>query len=433
MSNIIIRNADILPMTGEREVINNGEIAISANKILSVGEAGSAPENFQPDKEIDASGMVAMPGLINCHTHAAMTLLRGYADDLPLMEWLNDKIWPIEGKMQPEDIYYGSLLACLEMIKSGTTTFADMYSEMDRVADAAGESGMRAVLCRGLIGIAPNGDEALADGIEFARAYNGVANGRITTMMGPHAPYTCPPEYLEKVMAAADELDIGIHIHLAETLTELEDIKKQHGKTPIQLMDSLGMFKYFTLAAHCVHVDDEDIKILADNNVGVVHNPESNMKLASGISPVNKMLKAGVKVGLGTDGASSNNNLNMMEEMRSAALLQKVSNMDPTVMPAYQTLEMATVGGAKALGMEQEIGMLKQGLKADIILVDFNAPHLHPRHDNFAHMVYSAHSADVNTVIINGELVMQNRQVLTLDEEKILAEVEKCTKELLSR
>ncbi|WP_031515334.1 amidohydrolase [Desulfofalx alkaliphila] len=432
MSNIIIRNADIVTMDKESGIISKGEIHISDGTIQWLGQGSLAPEDFSADIEIDGSDMVAMPGFINCHTHAAMTLLRGYADDLELMEWLNEKIWPLEAKLTGEDIYYGSLLACIEMIKSGTTTFADMYFFMDQVAKATGESGMRAVLSRGLIGIAPHGMQALEENKEFIKQYHLSSAGRITAMFGAHAPYTCPPEYLEKVMEAADELKVGIHIHLAETLTEHRDILKQYGKTPIQHVDSLGLFNYHTIGAHCVHVDDTDIKILADKNVGVAHNPESNMKLASGIAPVNKMIQAGVTVGLGTDGASSNNNLDMLEEMRSATLLQKVSTMDPTVLPAYDALEMATAKGAKVLGLEEQVGRLKPGMRADLILVDFNKPHLYPRHDVYAHLVYAAQSSDVDTVIIDGQLVMQNRKVLTVDEEEVLRKVKECTERLIS-
>lgn len=426
MAKIIIRGADILPMTDGQRVIKNGELAIEGNKILTVGEQGSLPPDFVADMEIDGSNMVAMPGFVNCHTHAAMTLLRGYADDLPLMEWLNEKIWPLEAKLQAEHIYYGTLLACIEMIKSGTTTFADMYFFMDQAARAVEQSGMRAVLARGLIGTAPHGLQALEENKELIRQYQGAANGRITTMLGPHAPYTCPPDYLEKVMAAAEELGVGLHIHVAETATEYADIVNQYGKSPVAHLESLGLFKYPTLAAHCVHLDNSDIEILAKNGVSVAHNPESNMKLASGIAPVPRMLQAGVNLALGTDGASSNNNLDMLEEMRSAALLHKVSSMDPTVMPADTALKMATVNGAKALGLEQQIGQLKPGMKADVILVDFHAAHLYPKHDIYAHMVYAAHSADVHTVIIDGELVMQGRKILTLNEEEVLHKVAEC-------
>lgn len=432
MAKIIIRGADILPMTGKQRVINTGEIAIEGNKILAVGEQGSIPADFTADIEIDAGNMVAMPGFVNCHTHGAMTLLRGYADDLPLMKWLNEKIWPFEDKLQAEDIYYGTLLACLEMIKSGTTTFADMYFFMDQAAKAVEQSGMRAVLSRGLIGVAPHGMQALEENKNFVRQYQGAANGRITTMFGPHAPYTCPPEYLQRVMAAAEEFGVGLHIHLAETATEYADMVNQYGNSPIAHVESLGLFKYPTLAAHCVHLDQTDIEILARNGVSVAHNPESNMKLASGIAPIPKMLQAGVNVALGTDGASSNNNLDMLEEMRSAALLHKVSSMDPTVMPAETALEMATVNGAKALGLDQQIGQLKPGMAADIILVNFDAPHLYPKHDIYAHLVYAAHSADVDTVIIDGELVMQGRKILTLNEAEILDKVMECTARLLS-
>lgn len=431
MANIIIRNADIITMTGKRDIITNGEIAIGGNKILSVGLPGAVPVDFKADLEIDAAGMVAMPGLINCHTHAAMTLFRGYADDLPLMQWLNTKIWPLEAKLQAEDVYAASLLACLEMIKSGTTTFADMYFFMDQVAQAVDESGMRAVLARGLIGVAAHSLQSLAENKTFVGNYHGAAGGRITTMLGPHAPYTCPPDYLKKVMQAAGALEVGIHIHLAETLTEHRDMLQQYRKTPIQHLHNLGLFEYHVLAAHCVHVDDADIAILAKHNVGVAHNPESNMKLASGIAPVPKMLAAGINVGLGTDGAASNNNLHLLEEMHTAALLHKISGMDPTVMPAYDLLEMATVAGAKVLGLQNQTGQLKPGLKADIILVNFNAPHLYPRHDRYAHLVYAANSADVHTVIIDGQLVMQNRQVFTLNEDEILNQVEQRAKQLL--
>lgn len=432
---ILIKDAQIIPMTKmynrERDQSDNylqGSIAIYHGKISGVG---NIPEDGDFDKVIDASGCVVLPGLINTHTHGAMTLFRSYADDLPLMEWLNTKIWPIEAVMTVPDIYWGTMLSILEMIKSGTTTFADMYSYMDEVAKAVEESGIRAVLSRGVIGIAPNGQKALLESVDFIKNWQGKAEGRITTMLGPHAPYTCPPDYLEKVMDYADQLKVGIHIHLSETLSEVSDIKKAYGKRPVELMHEIGLFDRHVLGAHLVHINESEIEILAEKNVGVAHNPQSNMKLASGIAPVTKMLEKGIPVALGTDGASSNNNLDMMEEIRSASLLQKVATMDPTSIPAYQAIEMATLNGAKALRMEKEIGQIAVGKKADLILVDFNRPHLYPRHDPAAHLVYAAQAADVKTVIIDGKVIMENRQVLTMDEERILYEAEKCAQNLV--
>ncbi|MBZ4687137.1 MAG: 5-methylthioadenosine/S-adenosylhomocysteine deaminase [Clostridia bacterium] len=433
-NNLLIKNCLIVPMTQSPENSGDyffkGEIAIEGCKIREVGERISL-ESWKPDKIIDAEGMIALPGFINCHTHAAMTLLRSYADDLPLMQWLQEKIWPLESKLQAEDVYWGTMLCILEMIKSGTTTFADMYFFMDEVAQAVEESGIRASLSRGLIAF-NNGEKSLEEACKFVEKWHGKAEGRITTMLGPHAPYTCPPDFLKKVVKSAEKLDVGIHIHVAETLQEIEEIRKNYGKTPVEYLDELGVFELPALAAHCVHLNNKDIEILSRKSVGVVHNPESNMKLASGIAPIPQLLKSGVTVALGTDGASSNNNLDMMEEMRSAALLHKVNSQDPTVLKSYEALSMATRNGAKVLGMEDEVGQLKAGMKADIILLDFNKPHLKPLHDINAHMVYSASSADVDTVIVNGKILMEKRKILTIDEERIYSEVEKSVKRLTS-
>ena len=426
---LAIRDVDILTMADE-EIIKNGEIGIVDDEIKFIGHK-VIPSDARIKNEINGSKMVAMPGLINCHTHAAMTLFRGYADDLPLMEWLNEKIWPLEARLKAEDVYYGTLLACVEMIKSGTTTFADMYFFMDEAAKAVEKSGMRAVLSRGLIGVAPNAKEALEESKEFVQRYNGAADGRIIAMLGPHAPYTCPPEFLKEVIEVAGILDIGIHIHVAETLSEHEEIMKKYGKTPVQHLNSLGLFEVKTIAAHCVHLSDEDIAVLAEKKVGVAHNPKSNMKLASGIAPVDKMIKSGVDVGLGTDGAASNNSLSMIEEMRFAALLQKVAAMDPTAVPAYAALKMATVDAAKALGISDKVGKLAKGFKADIILIDFDKPHLYPHHDICAHIVYTVSSADVDTVIIDGKVIMKNRKLLTLDEKLVADKLEYSAKQLV--
>lgn len=428
---ILIENAAILPMTGENSLIQKGYLIINNDIIEHIGAGAAPPGSYR--RVIDGSGQAVLPGLINTHTHAAMTLLRGYADDLPLMEWLSTKIWPLEAKLNGEDIYWGTMLAIAEMIKSGTTTFNDMYFFMDQAARAVEESGMRALLSRGMIGVSPESQIALDDSRKLVEQWHGAARGRIRFALGPHAPYTCPPEYLQKVAALADELEVGIHIHIAETRQEVEDIVKQYGMSPVRLMLANGVFKHPTLAAHCVHLNEDDIAILKDYQVGVAHNPESNMKLASGIAPVPAMLKAGIAVGLGTDGASSNNNLDMIQEMRSCALLHKVNSMDPTVLPAYQALEMATALGAKALGWDDEIGMLKPGYKADLILIDLNAAHMIPHYDIVANIVYSAQAADVDTVIIDGQIVMENRRITQFDEQEVLAKCQALARDLIAR
>lgn len=430
MDKILIRGATVNPMTGPDNIIEKGEIAIEAGKIKAIGPVGTVEKDWLADKVIDAGGMVAIPGFINCHTHAAMTLLRSYADDLPLMQWLSERIWPLEERLTGEDVYWGTMLCVLEMIKSGTTTFADMYFFMNDVAKAVQQSGIRAALSRGMIGVAPTAQLALDESEAFIQEWQGAADGRISTMLGPHAPYTCPPAYMEKVMALAEKYNVGIHIHLAETLQEVNDSLKEYGLSPIAHLKSIGLLDFPVLGAHCVHVSPEDMKIIKAKDVRVAHNPESNMKLASGIAPVPQMLSDGIVVGLGTDGAASNNNLDMLEEMRSAALLHKVTTMDARTIPSYQALEMATVNGARVLRLENEIGMLKPGFKADVILLDFEQPHLYPKHSISAHTVYAAQSSDIKTVIINGQLVMENRKVLTLDEAEILHRVQECALKL---
>lgn len=426
---LLIQGCAVLPMTGREEFIPQGYIAIEDGIIFGVGpledlKSGQAlPPNWEPERLLDGSGMVALPGLINAHTHAAMTLFRGYADDMELMPWLQEKIWPAEGRLQAEDVYWGTLLAIIEMLKSGTTCFADMYFFMEEVAKAVEVSGIRAALSRGLIGVSGEGDRVLDEASAFFQEWNGKAGGRITVWMGPHAPYTCPPAFLERVIKRADDLKAGIHIHLAETKSEVEDIRLNYGETPVKLMEKIGLFECPVLAAHCVHLSHEEIEILTQRQVGIAHNPESNMKLASGVAPIPALLAKGAVVGLGTDGAASNNNLDLLGEMRTAALLHKVTTGNPTVLPAYQVLEMATCGGARALGLEGEVGRLLPGRRADLILIDMEQPHLCPRHNIAAHLVYSAHATDVHAVIIDGRIVVEGGRILTIDEEEVMREV----------
>ncbi len=431
MSDLLIKCMAVLTMDDDKDVIKDGEIAVRGNKILHVGPAGTTPPGFKPDRVLECPRMVAMPGFVNCHTHAAMTLFRGCADDMPLMKWLNEKIWPLEAHLTPEHIYNGTMLSCAEMIRGGTTTFADMYFSMDKVARAAERSGMRAVLSRGMIGFGSGAEAAMEESIAFIEQWQGGAGGRITTMFGPHAPYTCPPEYLKRVIEQAGKMNVGIHIHLAETKDEIDEIIGKYGCSPVVLMEKTGLFEVPVLAAHCVHLDDQDIEILARYRVGVAHNPQSNMKLASGVAPVARMLEKGVPVGLGTDGAASNNNLDMLEEMRVAALLQKVHAGSATVLPAREALRMATSTGAEILGLGDRVGRIRPGMLADIILLDFHKPHLFPLHDIYAHVVYAAISSDVHTVIIDGKIVMENRRVLTMDEEAVMKEAQESAQSLL--
>ena len=430
---ILIKGVTVIPVTGPADVIRDGAVAVDGGEIVYVGPSAQIPGGFEADKVIGGPEMVALPGLINAHTHAAMTLFRSYADDLPLMKWLQEAIWPLEAKLKAEDVYWGTLLACSEMLLGGTTAFADMYFFMDQVAEAVAQSGIRASLSRGLIGVARGAGKALKESREFVLNWHGKANRRITCMLGPHAPYTCPPDYLKKVIELAEELGVGVHIHLAETRQEIEDIQKQYGCSPVALVAKTGLLDLPVLAAHCVHLSPEDIAILAEKGTAVVHNPESNMKLASGIAPVTKLLKAGVTVGLGTDGAASNNNLDMLEEMRSAALLQKVANEDPEALPAYTTLEMATIGGARALGLGDKIGTLEAGKRADIILLNLRKPHLYPPHDVVAHVVYAARAGDVDTVIVDGEVVVEAGRLLTVDLDAVLDSARRCALRLVGR
>jgi len=421
MSKVLIR-AMVLPMTGPDIFYPQGEIALEDDRILSVGNLGSAPSEFAPDRVLDLPNDVVMPGLINIHTHAAMTLLRSYADDLPLMPWLNEKVWPFEEKLTAEDIYWGTALALCEMIRSGTTTMLDMYASMDQVAEAVLTAGTRAVLSRGLIGNAPNGERAFQENIDLVQRYHGAGKGRVNIMFGPHAPYTCSGEYLQKVKAEADRLGVGIHIHVAETRDEINMLREQYGKTPVQWLNELGFFGGHVVAAHCVHLTPEDIKILALKHVCVAHNPESNMKLNSGTAPIPELQAQGVVVGLGTDGASSNNNLDLFGEMRSAAFQQKL-RVDSTVLPAYEVLKMATINGAQTLGLE-DVGRLAPGFKADLITIDLDQPHFYPRFSVPAHLVYAAHAGDVRTVMVDGKLIMEERKILTMDVSKVCKEVE---------
>ncbi|MEM3420989.1 MAG: amidohydrolase family protein [Candidatus Hadarchaeum sp.] len=431
MVDILVRGGLLVTMNYNRQIVKQGSVAIESGRIVAVGEEIKE----KADQVIDARGKAVLPGLINGHTHLAMTLLRGFADDMPLDKWLFDKIWPMEKRMEPRDCHVGALLGSLEMIKSGTTCFADNYFHMDQVARAVMKAGLRGVLSYGMIdrGDQQKMKEEIRIGRNFVRAFHGKARGRILAMFGPHAPYTCSTECLQKVKELAKEFGVGIHIHLAESSEEVKQTTEKYGKRPVEYLNSIGFLGPEVLAAHCIWVTDKEIKLLKDNGVKPVHNPTSNMKMGSGIAPVPEMLASGIPVALGTDGAASNNSLDMFKEMKLASLLAKARRLDPTVLPAMKALEMATINGAAALGLQAELGSLEVGKKADLIIVDLRKPHLSPMHDIVSHLVYSASGSDVDTVIVDGKILMEKGEVLTLDEEKVLELAQRTSDDLVSR
>lgn len=421
---LLIVDVTAITMDARGSVCPDAAIAVQGGEIAYVGPARELPADLAGLPVYHGKGRVAIPGLVNAHTHAAMTLLRGYADDLALQEWLTTMIFPAEAKLTAEDVYWGTLLACAEMIRSGTTCFADMYFFMDAAAEAVDASGIRASLS---VGMTSFGDAAqkLSDALDFCRRWNGAAGGRITTMLAPHAPYTCSPEFIGDVIAEARRAELCLHTHLSETVREVQQAQAEWGKSPIQHFESLGVFELPVLAAHCVVVDAQDIEIMAKHDVRVAHNPGSNMKLASGVAPVPTMLSRGVVVGLGTDGAASNNNLDMIEEMRFAGLLHKVHAGDPTALPAGECLRMATMGSARCLRLESAIGSLEPGKKADIVLLDLDMPNMEPALPErlVSHLVYSACGLNVSTVLVDGRILLDDGCLVTIDAEKVAREI----------
>jgi 5-methylthioadenosine/S-adenosylhomocysteine deaminase len=397
-----------------------GDILIDGDSIAAIH-----PQiTVEVDEVIHGNGMVAMPGLINAHQHTPMSLLRGFSDDLKLMDWLEKKMLPAEARMTPEDIYWGSKLAMAEMIKSGTTAFADMYIHMNEIALAVEQVGMRASLTRGLVFLQDDSGRRLQEAIDLINRWSGKAEGRITTMLGPHAPYTCPPEPLKEIITLAVKQNIPIHIHLAETKEEVVQMREKYKQTPTEYLYNLGLFEQVhVLLAHGVHLNHRDIGLLKGIRGGVAHNPVSNLKLGCGIAPIIDMIHQGITVGLGTDGAGSAATLDMFEEIKAAAWLQKLDYGDPTVLPANQVLRMATIESAKLLKIDTEVGTLEAGKKADIILIDMNKPHLLPLHNVESALAYCVNGADVDTTIVNGKVLMRHRKLLTLDEEELFKQV----------
>lgn len=417
MSTILLKNIMAFMVDG---TVKETSILIENDRIKSI----NAPSDTKADEIIDGHNKLVTPGFVNTHTHASMTLLRSYADDMVLMDWLEKKIWPIEAKMSKDDIYWGAMLAIAEMIKSGTTSFVDMYGDMEKVAEACINTKMRAVLSRGMIGVAPNGEQALQENVELFNDFNGAENGRLTVMFAPHAPYTCPPDFLRKVVEKARPLKAKVHIHMSETKGEVDNCLKDYGKTPFEIMEETGILDCGVLAAHCVHLTDGDIELIKKYNVSVAHNPGSNMKLASGVAPVLRLLKEGVCVGIGTDGASSNNNLDMLEEMQLTALLHKVENFNPLAVNALDAVKMATEYGAQAIGFVDG-GIIADGKKADLTIFNMSGLKWQPRHNIVSLLAYSADSSSVDTVIVDGNVLLRGGSFTTLDEERVIFEANK--------
>jgi 5-methylthioadenosine/S-adenosylhomocysteine deaminase len=425
--NILIKDAIIVA-----DEIKKGSLLIQNDKIMEISDNLGTND---ADEVIEAEGKVLIPGLVNTHTHLSMALMRGLADDMPLETWLNSHIWPVEANLNGDHCYAGALLACAEMIKSGTTCFNDMYFFMDYVSKAAEESGLRGMLSHGMIDF---GDEEkrkqeFKETIRIIKKCHDTGEGRIKVSFGPHSPYTCSQELLEEVKKEAAKYGIRIHIHVSETQKEVSDIFKAQGMRPFEYLDEIGFLGNNVTAAHAVWVTNSEMELIKERDVKLSHNPSSNMKLSSGVSPVAELLGKDIGVSLGTDGAASNNNMDLLEEMKIAALLQKVKTMDPTILKAEEVLKMATINGATSLGLENEIGSIEVGKKADIVLVDMKKPQLTPFRNPISHLVYSANGGDVDTVICNGTVLMKNRELLTLNEVAILELAENASEDLLSK
>jgi 5-methylthioadenosine/S-adenosylhomocysteine deaminase len=421
-ADLVVTGGTVVTQDAARRIIPNGAIAIARDRIVALGSADDIRRDYQASRSIDAGGQIVLPGLVNSHNHAPMVLFRGIADDLALMEWLQKYIFPAEARnVTAEFVEWGTLLACLEMIRSGTTTYADMYYFEEQVASATARAGMRGVLGETIIQFPVPDNKTPADALVYTEGFirRWKNHPLIVPSVAPHAPYTNSEETLKAAKVLADRHSVPMMIHVSETKDEVNQIRERYGATSTEWLDRLGVLGPSVIFHHGVWLTDSDLAILRMRGVSVTHNPESNMKLASGTAPVVRMLGLGLAVGLGTDGASSNNDLDMFESMDFAAKLQKLAGMDPTALPAMQVVEMATIGGARALKLEKEIGSLEVGKKADLILVDIEGAHSVPLYSVYSHIVYTLKGADVRTSVIDGKVVMRDRRVLTLDEERI--------------
>ncbi len=417
---IVLKNILALLPEGDTDIIRETDLYIEGSRIAAIG---NKPEGFKEDKVIDGKNKLVITGHVNCHTHAYMSFMRNVADDLSFMDWLFGTIDPIEQQMTDEDTYWGACLAIIEMMKSGTTCFNDMQMNIHQTTRAVKESGMRAVISRGLVG--SGNDEAGQMRLRQAYEERDAAADcdRLTFMLGPHAPYTCDDGFMRIVSEEAKKNNMRIHVHLSESESEIQQIKDKYGCTPIEMADKNGLFDVPAIAAHCVQITESDMDILKAKNVSVVTNPASNMKLGNGFAPVPEMLEKGINVCLGTDGAASNNSLNLFHEMSLLALIHKGVKRTPQCVSAKENIRIATINGAKALGLEKEIGSLEVGKKADIAILNLNTPSLTPRNNLIAGLSYSANGSEVETVIIDGKVTMEDRKVLTMDEELVYKKV----------
>jgi 5-methylthioadenosine/S-adenosylhomocysteine deaminase len=402
--NLTVERADVL-------------VDSDAGEILAVGDPDDVPEG---DQLLDAEGDLVMPGLVNAHTHVAMTLLRGYADDKELDAWLREDIWPVEAELTAEDVRAGTELGLLEMIRSGTTAFADMYFHVPEIAAAVEDAGLRARLGHGVVTVGKDEADAREDidtSLEIAREFDGAADGRVETAVMPHSLTTVGEEFLRDFVSRAREQETPVHYHANETTDEVEPIVDAEGERPLEYARDLDMTRESDFVAHGVHLDETEIDLLAETGTAVVHCPASNMKLASGMAPVQRLLDAGVTVGLGTDGAASNNDLDLFDEMRDAAMVGKLAENDASAVPAGSVVRMATEGGAAALGVRS--GRIEAGANADLAVVDLDAAHLTPHHDLVSHLAYAARGSDVRHTVCDGAILMRDSEVLTLDAEAV--------------
>ena len=430
-ADILVTNGIVLTLDADATEIINGAVAIGQDAITALGPADEFVD-WSISQVIDARGGIIMPGLVNSHTHAAMTCFRGLADDLQLMTWLNDHIFPAEAKLDDQKVYSGTLLACAEMIMSGTTCFCDMYLFEDAVARAAKKAGVRAVVGEVLYDFNSPNYGPIKNGFKYTRKLIDTwqKDPLVTIAVEPHSTYLCAPQLLKKAFKLTQSFNLPLVIHLAESKSEISQIKERYNRTPVEHLAELDVLAPNVLACHCVELTDNDIALLQRFDVKVAHNAESNMKLASGVAPIPRLINEGICVGMGTDGCASNNDLDLFLEMDSVAKLHKAKTLDPTVMDALTVLKMATIKGARALGLDQAIGSLEIGKKADLIIIDTNKPHLTPMYNPVSHLVYAAMGSDVTTSIINGNVVMEDGQIKTMDIKAVIDDVNKIVKEI---
>jgi 5-methylthioadenosine/S-adenosylhomocysteine deaminase len=426
---IVIKNVDVITLDPAGTVLTGTDIVIEGKTIRAVGES---PPDIEPDEIIDGTSHVAIPGFFNAHCHAPMTFERGYAEDLPLDRWFNERIWVAESALTSDDVYWGAALAACEMIRSGCVAFNDMYFYMDRVAEVVEQAGMKAQLGWGMFGPGAEVGTDLQGVLEFVDRWQGKADGRIRTLLAPHSPYVCPPDFVRQVSALAKERSLSLHTHVAESREQLENSLAQYGRTPVEHLADCGVFSVPCLAAHALYLSEGDIEILADHGVSVAHCPITYMKLAMGVNDLSRLMRAGVNVAIGTDGPGSNSDMDMKAAIRFTALLQKYETRDAEVLPGDTALRMATAHGAQSMGFP-ESGVLEPGRAADIVLFDLDKPHLYPRHDLVANIVHSARGSDVSHVIVDGRLLYRAGELLTLDEERIMAGAESHAKRMVGR